>query len=146
MRTKYLLAAAAAVLAVSAVSAAPGGRLAKLDADNSGGISLAEMQAHAAARFTRLDADRDGFVTGAEMDEHHQAKRAGQARRRHGQTGPHGGGLARRDADGDGRLSLAEFQAVSAKRFARLDANGDGAVTRDEFAKHREARKAKRQG
>ncbi len=153
MRTKYLLAAAAAMLGASIVSAAPEGRLAKLDTDNSGGISLAEMNAHSAERFARLDADRDGFVTKAEMSAHREmmrAERGGKAReqagRHQGQSRRHGEGFARRDTDGDGRLSLAEFQATTAKHFARLDANGDGVVAREEFAKLREARQAKRQG
>ena len=36
------------------------------------------------------------------------------------------------DADGDGKVSLAELQAALARIFARLDRNNDGFVTRAE--------------
>ena len=50
------------------------------------------------------------------------------------------------DTDGNGSISLAEFQASpkgkenperAAEFFKKLDANGDGQVTKEEFAKHR---------
>jgi Ca2+-binding EF-hand superfamily protein len=163
MRTKPLLAAASAVLAASAVMAMPDGRMAKLDTDDNGTISLAEVNAQAAERFARIDADKDGFVTQAEMKAHHEAMRArwvehaatqggsprpdGEAHHNRSQAGAkHGDHFARLDTDRDGRISLAEFQAGHATRFGRLDTNKDGAVTQDEMAKHREAWKAKRQG
>lgn len=37
------------------------------------------------------------------------------------------------DADGDGRISLDEHNAMAAKRFAQYDTDGDGKVTLDEF-------------
>lgn len=46
-----------------------------------------------------------------------------------------GTGLAQspRDSDGDERISLEEFQAKSAERFARLDTDGDGYLSRSEL-------------
>ena len=50
------------------------------------------------------------------------------------------------DTDGNGSISLAEFQASpkgkenperAAEFFKKLDADGDGQVTKEEFAKHR---------
>ncbi len=41
-------------------------------------------------------------------------------------------GPRRGDANGDGRVSQAEFLAASAERFSRGDANGDGTVTPEE--------------
>ncbi|QLH38519.1 MAG: EF-hand domain-containing protein [Defluviicoccus sp.] len=37
------------------------------------------------------------------------------------------------DEDGDGTVTLEEFQAGHAERFAEMDANGDGKITPDEF-------------
>lgn len=37
------------------------------------------------------------------------------------------------DANGDGAVSKAEFNAFNAKRFKEMDANGDGKVTREEM-------------
>ena len=41
--------------------------------------------------------------------------------------------LARMDADGDGRVSLAEYQDWLSYAFTRMDANGDGVLTPDEL-------------
>jgi len=42
------------------------------------------------------------------------------------------GSLAKMDKNGDGRLSLEEWQADKPKSFQKLDANKDGSVTREE--------------
>lgn len=46
------------------------------------------------------------------------------------------------DADKDGSISEAEFQAFTKKRFDDMDANKDGSVTKDEIKSHMEAKKA----
>jgi hypothetical protein len=57
--------------------------------------------------------------------------------------------FARRDANGDGGLSVAELAgkkgdpAKAEKRFRKLDANGDGKLTLDELKKAREKAAAK---
>jgi len=48
------------------------------------------------------------------------------------------------DADGDGAMTRAEFDAQRAARFADIDADGDGALSQDELAAHREAKWAER--
>jgi EF hand len=161
MRTKYLLVGATASLVAAVAMAAPGSdRFAKLDADGNGSVTRAEIDARTADRFAKLDGDRDGFVTKAEMTAHHEAMKAKRAERaaKHGgdnakhaehraeRAGERGDYFARRDADNDGRLSLAEFQAGGAKRFERLDSDKNGTVTRDEMAKARETWKARPQG
>lgn len=45
-----------------------------------------------------------------------------------------GRALAAIDTNGDGLISMAEVEAISAMRFQRLDANGDGMLTEAEFA------------
>jgi hypothetical protein len=41
------------------------------------------------------------------------------------------------DADGDGKVTLAEFQAGGAKMFKMIDADGDGRISLEEFNTHR---------
>jgi Ca2+-binding EF-hand superfamily protein len=53
-------------------------------------------------------------------------------------------GMARADADGDGRLSQAEFVAGRISRLSAVDTNADGTVTPEEMAAAREARQAER--
>jgi Ca2+-binding EF-hand superfamily protein len=51
-------------------------------------------------------------------------------------------GAAALDANNDGKVTLAEFQAGrGAQMFKRLDANGDGKLSQDEFAAMRQGRK-----
>lgn len=139
MRTKLFL-AAATMLGCAAVPATAG--LMKADADGNGTVSLTEMNARTAERFARIDSDNDGFVTQAEMASH----RAARPGRHGGKPGKPVDRFAERDANGDGRLSLAEFQAAGAARFGRLDGDRDGSVTRAEIARHRAARKGKHHG
>jgi len=51
------------------------------------------------------------------------------------QAAPGGRGagmMMRADTNGDGKISRAEYTAMSEQRFARMDKNGDGAITADE--------------
>lgn len=170
MRTKYLLAASAAVLVAAVAAAAPGGMghgFRKLDTNSDGSVTRAEIDAQAATRFAAIDANRDGFVTEAEMKTHHDAMRAQwaeKAKDRAAKAGPRaekraerlekradrmekrGDHFAKRDANSDGRISLAEFQAGGAKMIERFDADKNGVVTQEEMAKAREAWKGKRKG
>lgn len=144
---------------------------ARVDADRDGFVTQAEAEAarttvraqrqerrgeRRQALFARLDADGNGVINRAEFDAP-RAPRAGGERgegraqrfhRRGARGGMHGGfageGLARMDADGDGRVSLAEATRSRLERFDRLDANDDGRISRDEVeairAERRQAR------
>jgi len=51
-----------------------------------------------------------------------------------GGPGMRGGGqMQHADTDGDGRVSLAERQAMATQRFQKEDTNGDGYVTKEEM-------------
>lgn len=54
--------------------------------------------------------------------------------------GGHGGfGLLEMDANADGKLTKAEFDAAQRTRFTAIDANKDGSATREEAQAHRQA-------
>ena len=57
-----------------------------------------------------------------------------------------GGGdrFSRLDSDGNGTVSLTEFQAPQVQRFQRADADGDGVVTVAERQAAREATRGNR--
>lgn len=49
------------------------------------------------------------------------------------------------DANEDGTISRAEFDAMHEKRFEAMDADGNGEISKEEAKSHREQRREKRQ-
>lgn len=91
-------------------------------------VSRASIQQTDKDRFAEMDADKDGFVTAAELA---------------GAVGPEQaarivGGL---DGNKDGKVSLAELDAVMLAMFDKADANRDGTVTAQEQAAMASARR-----
>lgn len=136
-------------------------QFAKLDTNGDGKITAEERaarkDARIEARFQRLDADKNGSVTLAEMkaaDEQRGEKRAergdkrgkgghhGMRRGHHGRGGP-GGMMMHADADKDGTITKAEFQAPMIAMFDKLDADKNGVVTKAERDAARGAWKSK---
>lgn len=78
-----------------------------------------------AARFDTIDTNADGNITLAEM----QAARAAH------RQGNRGEGWKKWDADGDGRLSVAETANAPrlSQAFGTIDTNGDGFLTVEEL-------------
>lgn len=144
-------------------------RFAAMDADGNGEVSLAEMQAHHAERmarraerrgastdaarpdrqerharmFAKLDTDGSGGLSGEEMKAGHDMHKG-----RHGKRGGHamhGGGMmaSMADANDDGTITRAEFDAARASHFARVDTDGDGQISQAEHKAARAAMKAK---
>jgi Ca2+-binding EF-hand superfamily protein len=125
-------------------------RFAQLDSNNDGRITKEERDAAHQARFEQhfkaMDTDGNGQISQAEMQAAHAARkemRGAHRGMRHG-DGPHGEGhrgwrhggfghgMARADANNDGVVTKAEFQARALERFAKADANNDGTVTKAE--------------
>ncbi|MBI1187926.1 MAG: hypothetical protein GC206_11465 [Alphaproteobacteria bacterium] len=134
---------AAALVCLAAPATAQGLRGA--DANGDGAVTRAEALALREAMFDRVDANGDGYLTEAE-----------QAAMREGRAGRRGGAGAERmeaaraemDADGDGRLSQAEFMNGPMPLFDRADANSDGVLSAAELRAARsqmQALRARRQ-
>ncbi len=125
-------------LAARAQTASPDGVAAaifsRLDADQDGAVTIAELTTHKTAQFSRADRDGNGVVDAQEMSaiRDRMAKVADTARTASDV------GLSRMDSDGDGALSLAEYTA-RAPIFVLMDGDGDGAVSRAEFDRARAA-------
>jgi hypothetical protein len=134
---KSTILAAVSILALSCGAAlaqgpgGPGGGLVAADANKDGVITKAEFDTQRTARFAELDTNKDGFLSDAER----AAGRAGgpppgaQA----GGPPPGGGGGGNMDANGDGKISKAEFLANNGM-FARVDTNKDGKIDAAERA------------
>ncbi|MFC0677343.1 hypothetical protein ACFFGH_05685 [Lysobacter korlensis] len=132
------------LLAPAVLLAQPGNATDKrrVDTNGDGVVEHAEAAAHPrlAAAFDRLDRNRDGRLGADERP----------MRGKHGRRGGHDG-LARLDADRDGRISRAEFDQTASARdagksgksshrldFAAADANRDGHLVRAEVRAYRE--------
>lgn len=129
---KSVMAAVASVAVLSlcagaALAQGPGGGGAQFwtnaDANKDGTVTKAEFDAARGARFATQDANKDGFLVQAEM-----APPPGAG-------GPPGGGFGMRaDADGDGKISKAEYLGGGGMQWDRADANKDGKVDKTELA------------
>jgi Ca2+-binding EF-hand superfamily protein len=102
----------------------------RLDANKDGKITEAEWPKEGRMSFKNADADSDGAVTAEELT---------KMRKMHGGKDH----MARVDADKDGKISTAEWNAQADKMFARLDDNKDGKIDKDEMPRHH---KRKQQG
>ena len=102
----------------------------RLDTDQDGTITKAEVEAAGAARFTEADTNGDGLLSAEEMAAAAEGKRAKRIERRVEKR------IERHDANGDGMLSLEEITADGGNRIERLfehmDADGDGVITKAE--------------
>lgn len=137
-------------------------RMKRIDPNGDGKITEAEFLARAKARFKRLDANKDGALSPEEVGRGF-ARRGGRGmrhrmRRHHMRHGGHRFGrrgfgkgrmFRRFDANRDGKVTKAEFDAVGTFMFLRRDLNGDGVIERAEargFGKGRRGQRGRRHG
>ncbi|MBY6137001.1 EF-hand domain-containing protein [Nocardioides marinus] len=101
----------------------------ELDADGSGEVTQAELQAHKQARFASADANGDGLLSLDELQAQASAKAAERAARM----------LERFDKNGDGSLSEGEMPKPrdGARMFERMDRDGSGGISKQEFEEAR---------
>lgn len=113
----------------------------RTDANDDGKLDQADRDARHKARFDRIDADSNGAISYTEFTAVHgdRTERGERIGRRGGRDGQrmgmrgHGGSMGRMaDADSDGAITQAEFQAAALQRFDRADADDNGTVTREE--------------
>jgi Ca2+-binding EF-hand superfamily protein len=162
MRLKLMLTAAAFALMASPVLAeqapppppAPPqgpGFFERADLNKDGVITIEEVKTARASMFDRADANKDGFVVRDEM----RTLRPPRPPKKPGERGPQHekrGLMAFSDANADGSVTRAEFDAATAKMaaekqskaqeraaeaFTRLDANKDGRIDATELAAKR---------
>jgi Ca2+-binding EF-hand superfamily protein len=98
----------------------------QMDANKDGSLTRAEIEAFQAVRAKEIDADKDGIITAAEFVIFQQKERERRA----------GEFLKAMDKNGDGRVSVDEFEAGAAWRLARFDRNGDGKIETREMRHH----------
>lgn len=105
------------------------------DANSDGKLTPDELRAYGAARFASADTDGSGTLSAQEMEAQIQNQMQERAARRAGKGTAHM--IERRDANGDGELSLDEIgpKGGESRIFDRLDSDGDGAISTEEFAK-----------
>lgn len=105
----------------------------QLDRDADGAITRAEFALARDSEFTRLDADHDGFIGRAEFVDRRLPQSNLPSARVEDLRRTLLARFAALDANGDGRISQAEYTANGRLLFQRLDRDGDGRITRAEF-------------
>lgn len=136
------------------VVAQAGEMWAKMDVNSDGVINQADREARRAQMFDRMDTNKDGAISREEFNAAHPADGSGHDRMQgqamgregmkgHGQMGEGrmdhgrmGGGpqmgnkmLQMADANKDGSVTRAEFDANLARHLDQVDANKDGTIT-----------------
>lgn len=107
----------------------------QLDSDGDGKVSLEEALAPQKPRFTETDSDGDGLISveeaGTAFNEQVPAEML-EAMKERGMPDPGETFVKNLDQDGDGQVSLEEFEQPTIDSFNRMDADGDGFATKEE--------------
>lgn len=105
--------------------------LARIDKDGNGTISRDEAPPRLLEHFDEVDTNHDGALDQQEVAAFHK-----------GGAGPGRPG-GRMDANGDGKVSQAEFNDAMDRMFKMMDADGDGVITEADVKSAREKRQKK---
>lgn len=146
---KSILAAAALAFLAAGPSLAQQGKpgqhfLEQWDSDADGRVSPAEVVSKRSDVFAMFDQDGNQVLSAAEwaLVNEHMAMEMGNGGQGHGMNLAAPGRAvheamtpAFNDVDGNGKVTMAEFEVASAKLFPMMDADGDGAVTTADFAR-----------
>lgn len=97
----------------------------RLDANDDGVITEAEMDTHHSSFFQEADSNGDSAVTKEELSNYAKARRA----QRRAERNP--------DKNNDGIVDRDEFMSAAEKRFQMLDKNNDGVLSEDEHKRRR---------
>jgi hypothetical protein len=135
MKTKWIVGSALIALvagtAMAATQDAPqggwrGGWFRHLDTNQDGKIERSEVLAWAEARFKALDTAGDGALTKDQYVDAMIAKIRPRLEQR----------FDKLDADKDGKVTAAEFEAPALARFDRRDTGKTGALSIDDLKNH----------
>lgn len=119
---------------------------AKLDVNKDGKLDQADRSAKWAEKFAEIDTDKNGSISRDEFIAHHQQMKGPEGDHDGDRKGPHGGrghgGMGgmmagghmamMADANKDGTVTRAEFDAGVKAHFDMADANKDGKITHEE--------------
>ena len=129
MTRTLLMTAAALTLAIPVAAQAGGGRAVRLieqaDANKDGATSRQEFMDFRTAEFPSLDRNKDGVISAADVPPRYK-------KRVKAKVAEHADVMAGYDADKDGKVTRAEFDAAPTLIFDRFDTDHDGKVSRAE--------------
>jgi Ca2+-binding EF-hand superfamily protein len=94
-----------------------------MDADNNGAITRGEMEMATGAQATEIDGNKDGVITAEEVVAYREKQRLQRLADE----------IKAMDQDGNGTVSVQEYQDAQLWRLARLDDNGDGTIDPQEL-------------
>jgi Ca2+-binding EF-hand superfamily protein len=127
----------------------------KMDVDKNGSLSLEEFlnarkdrmknitdpESELKNRFTKMDVDNNAALTAQELMEGKKKGICTSGKEDKYDDNPEKS-FAQKDADGNGSVSKAEFDAGD-KMFGKFDGNKDGIITKDEIVNAIEAKRGK---